>query len=65
MPTPRRYRRRARQLTALAELATDDTFRKTYLDTASRFRAIADGLERGEPLDQIARAPNKRREARR
>jgi hypothetical protein len=61
MPTPLNYRRRARQLATLAELAPDDSFRKTYLEMASRFESIAERLERGEPVEEIPKAPKKRR----
>jgi hypothetical protein len=61
MSTSESYRRRARQCVTLADGAADEPVRRTYLDLASRWRAIADRQERGESLEQIAGAPKKRR----
>ena len=57
MATPENYRRRARQCVALADWAADEAFRNTYLDLAKRWRDLADRIERGEFVEQIAGSP--------
>jgi len=59
MATPGNYRRRARHSLTLAEWASEEAIRQTYMDLAARWQALAERQERGESLEEIAGMPRR------